>query len=70
MLYNTIKRMADEQNISIYRIEKDSGMANGTIGKWGRTANQKPTAENLKKVADYFGVSMEELINTEEDITN
>ncbi|MBC2318749.1 helix-turn-helix transcriptional regulator [Listeria booriae] len=66
MLYNTIKEMADEHGVSIYRIEKDSGLSNGTIGKWGKTANQKPQAENLKKVADFFGVSMEELIEAKE----
>lgn len=65
MIYKSIKKIADEKGLSIYRVEKEAKLSNGTIGKWGKTANQKPTAENLKKVAEYLGVSMEELLKEE-----
>lgn len=39
------------------------GFGNGTISRWD---NSSPTVANLKKVADYFGVTMEELLSQEE----
>lgn len=65
MIYTKIKQLADENGISIYRIEKDAGLSNGAIGKWGKTANQTPSSESLQKVATYLGVSMEYLLKEE-----
>lgn len=67
MVYQKIKKIADSKGISIYRIEKDCGLANGTIGKWGNTAKQMPTAISLKKVSDYLKVPMEELIKQKQE---
>ncbi|MEE1085782.1 MAG: helix-turn-helix transcriptional regulator [Schaedlerella sp.] len=36
-------------------------MSNGAIGKW---RNSNPTVDKLKKVADYFGVSIEYFLAT------
>ncbi|MEG0732393.1 MAG: helix-turn-helix transcriptional regulator [Vagococcus sp.] len=63
MLYKKIKELALKMDTSIYRIEKDCGLSNGLIGKWGNTANQKPSAEALLKVAKYLGTTVEELLN-------
>lgn len=65
MLYEKVQKLAQKSNVSIYRVERDAGLANGAIGKWGKTANQKPTSESLKKVADYFGVTMDSLLSDE-----
>lgn len=65
MIYQTIKKIADTKGLSIYRIERDCQLSNGIIGKWGKTANQKPSVDNLKKVADYLEVSMEDLLEKE-----
>lgn len=51
-----IRLLAREKGLSLTKLEEILGLGNGTIGKW---AHQKPLAENLKKVADYFGVSIE-----------
>lgn len=59
LIYERIKELADLKGVSIYRVEKDSGLSNGAIGKWGKTAKQVPSSESLKKVANYFEVSME-----------
>jgi len=59
MLYNSIKKRAYEQKISIYKIEKDLGLSNGAIRKWNSST---PSAVTLKKVANYLGVSIDELL--------
>ena len=55
-MYDKIRILAAEKNISITKLEEILGFSNGTITKWN---NVIPRADNLKKVADYFGVSIE-----------
>jgi hypothetical protein len=40
-------------------LEKELGFGSGTIYKWSTVV---PSVTNLKKVADYFHVSIDELI--------
>ena len=56
MILKRILELAEKNNISISCLEKTLGFGNGTIKKWGESS---PSVENLKKVADYFGVSIE-----------
>ncbi|HDT7977870.1 TPA: helix-turn-helix transcriptional regulator [Enterococcus faecalis] len=65
MVYEKIKKLAIAKGVSIYRVERDTGLSNGAISKWGKTANQTPSSESLKKVAKYFKVSMEYLLEDE-----
>lgn len=62
MIYDAIKEIAEAKGITIYRIARDCKLSNGIIGKWGKTANQQPGVEFIKKIADYLDVSMEELL--------
>ena len=59
MVYERIKKLADEKGISIYALEKKAGLENGAIGKWRESS---PTLKNLQKVADALEVSITELI--------
>ena len=56
MILKRILELAEKNNISISCLEKKLGFGNGTIKKWRESS---PSVENLKKVADYFGVSIE-----------
>lgn len=60
MIYKKISTLCKENKISIARLEKELGIGNGTIGRWEKSS---PTVENLKKVADYFGVTVNDLIS-------
>ena len=64
MLYERIKCISEEKALSIYKIERDLEFSNGTISKWNKSM---PSAKNLKKVADYLGVGMGELLKTKGD---
>lgn len=59
-LFDKIKLMADENNKSIAKIEKEAGIANGTISGW---RSSKPLAETLSRVAKVLGTTVDELIN-------
>jgi len=59
MLYDKIKNIAEQKDISIYRIEKDLDLSNGSIRKWNSSI---PLSQTLKKVADYLNVSIDKLM--------
>lgn len=61
-LYNNISNLCLEWDISISALEKAVGIGNGVIGKWGKDC-RSPRVENVKRVADYFGVTVDELLS-------
>jgi len=46
---------------TIAELERDCGISNGTIGKWG-VNTYSPTTNNLEKLADYFNVTTDYLL--------
>lgn len=60
MIYDNVKKLCEERGINISVLETTLKIGNGTIGRWKKS---KPLAETLKKVADYFGVTIEELMS-------
>ena len=63
MLLENIKKLCAGSGISIASLEKEIDLGNGTIGKW---AQSSPKLETVKKVADYFGVSIDDLLSDKE----
>lgn len=61
-IYDNVKKMADERGVSIYRIERDTGISNGAVARWNESV---PSSTNLMKVARYFGVTVESLLESE-----
>lgn len=59
MIYDNVKALCEERNLTIQKLEEQAKLANGTIGKW---KDSKPMAESIKKVAEVLGVSMEEVM--------
>ena len=59
MIYRKIADLCKQRGISIAKLEREVGIGNGTIGRWEVSS---PTVEKLKKVADFFGVSVDSLL--------
>lgn len=57
LISDRIKEVCKEKGISVSKIEKDIGLGNGTIGKWGKNG-RTPTHDRLVLVAKYLGVSV------------
>ena len=64
MLLDNVKRLCNENGISIWSLEKAIDVGNGTIGKWD---NSFPRLDTVKKVADYFGVTIDSLMENKEE---
>lgn len=59
MILKRIIQLCKERGISIAKLERETGISNGTIGRWGTSS---PTVENVRKVAEFFGVTVDSLI--------
>lgn len=57
--YEKIKELADNHGISLTKIEEDLGYSRNTLYK---LKSQKPNAERVSEIADYFHVSTDYLL--------
>lgn len=64
-VYDRIKEIAGEKNITVYRLERDLGLSNGSISKWN---NSVPFSSSLVKVANYLGTTVEVLLTEPEEL--
>lgn len=62
-MFEKIESLCRKQKISVTALEAKLGFGRCTILKWKKSS---PTVDKLKKVADYFGVSIEELLTEPE----
>jgi Helix-turn-helix. len=63
-LYEKIKLLASEKKMSIRQLEETLGFGNGVINRWRKNT---PGSDKLKKVADYFDVSVDYLLGRTEN---
>lgn len=61
-MVRNIKRLCSAQGISVRQLEIALGFKNGIIGRWD---TNRPSIDRVKTVADYFGVTVDELIREE-----
>lgn len=62
MTIRRIRQLCHENNTTLAELERKTGIGNGVIARW---ENSSPRVENLKAVADYFGVTVDELLKEE-----
>lgn len=59
MILDNVKRLCRKRGTSITELEKAIGIGTGSIYKWGKSS---PNVNATKLVADYFGVTVDELL--------
>lgn len=64
MLSANVKKLCAEHEISVFALENATGVANGSVGRWDK---KPPKIYNLKRVADFFGVSVDSLLEGVDD---
>ena len=57
-----LKQKSKEAGFTIQELEKQTGLSNGSIGKWAKSS---PNSENLSKVADALNCSVDYLLGRE-----
>ena len=63
-LNERIVNLCEKMGISQSKLEKDLGIAKGSVTKW---KTQEPRHSTIEKVANYFGVSVEYIMTGEEN---
>ena len=63
MIVANIKALCKAKRVSLAEVERATGLGNGVIRRWDEVS---PRLESAKRVADYFGVTVDELLRKEE----
>ncbi|MBQ6208104.1 MAG: hypothetical protein IJK52_13595 [Oscillospiraceae bacterium] len=63
MIYTNVLAICEERNIPIRKLEMECGIGNGRIRRWD---NESPRVYAVKAVADYLGVTVDELLREPE----
>ncbi len=58
-IFDNIKTTARKKGIAVSTLEKEAGIANGSVYKWN---NVSPSVESLNKVAKVLDVPLESLL--------
>ena len=68
MFYDRFKMFCDEKGISCHKATLEIGLSNATATHW-KNKGQTPKGETLLKIADYFGITVAELLGEEKEKT-
>lgn len=63
-MYQRFEQLLQERGVTAYRVAKDLGLTPTVFSDW-KSGKSKPKVDKLKKIADYFGVSLEFLVTDE-----
>ena len=58
MLYEEYRALLEKSNKTSYQVSKETGISQTAFSNW-KSGRSEPGLESLKRLADYFGVSIE-----------
>ena len=67
MSYETFEKLCKERGIKPGRVSRETGIATSTLTCW-KKGEYTPKADKLKKIADYFGVSVDYFLTGETSV--
>ena len=62
-IYDNIKALCQANRKTVLELESELGFARSSISKWNENM---PSIVKVKQVADYFGITIEDLINSKD----
>lgn len=63
--YLAFSKLLNERGVTAYKVSKETGVTQSTLSDWKR-GRSTPKTDNMKKIADYFGVSIDYLMTGKE----
>lgn len=64
-MYEIFEKLLQLNGIKSYKVAKDTGISQTTFSDWKR-GRSTPKSDNMKKIADYFNVTVDYLMTGEE----
>lgn len=68
MFYDRFKQLCDDRGVSCNKAALEIGLSNATPTKWRKTG-ATPNSETLQRIAGYFGVTIQFLLDQEAEKT-
>lgn len=62
MIYEKIKEILEEKNITFYQLSKDTGITEATFSTW-KYKKTNPNVKTLNILAKYLGISVNDLLD-------
>ena len=66
IMYEIFEQLLQKYGLTAYKVSKETGITQSTLSDWKR-GRSTPKTENMKKIADYFGVTVEYLMTGKEE---
>ncbi len=66
MFWDTFRKLCDTNHTSPNKVAKEFGLSSGSVTSWKNGVT--PREATLKKIADYFSISVEELLGQKENL--
>ncbi len=60
--YAKYRALADAKGVTNYQVSKETGICNVVFSEW-KNGKSQPKYDKLARLADYFKVTVEELLN-------
>lgn len=66
MLAKKVRALCKKRGVAVSTMEKATGLSNGTLNKWEKGTS--PSADKVKRVAEYFGTTVDELLSEKKPV--
>lgn len=67
MGYDTFEKLCAAKGVTPYRVAKETGVSTSTLSSW-KTGRYTPKQEKLQKIAEYFGITVDQLTGVQTDV--
>lgn len=67
MFYDKFVQICKSRGLSPSRAAIEAGLSKSTVTKWKTTPDAEPTGAALKKITEYFGITIAELLGEEKE---
>lgn len=64
-MYEQFEELLRKENVTAYQVAKATGVSTATLTNW-KQGKYTPKVDKLMKIANYFGVPLETLLEQEE----
>ena len=66
MFYDRYVKICKDHGVSPSRAAIDAGLSKSTVSKWKSTPDAEPTGAAIKKLTEYFNISIADLMGEEQ----
>lgn len=65
-MYEVFEQLLQKHNVTAYKVAKEAGVTQTALSNW-KSGRSTPTTKTLKKIADYFGVTVDYLMSEKDE---